>query len=69
MVQKNLTGAQTTISTTRLDEVKLWPFKDLSKTFSKIRGTAGIDAQSDLYAPIPPHKRPSIRDIRLDNPK
>ena len=34
------------------------------KLFSKIQGIAGIDAQSDLYHPIPPHKRPSLRNIQ-----
>ena len=57
-------GAQPTISTIRLGEVKLWPFKDLSQTFRKIRGIAGIDAQSDLY---PPYHHTSGRPFETYN--
>ena len=33
MVQKHVIGAEPTISTIRLHEVKLWPFKDISQNF------------------------------------
>ena len=32
-IQQYLIGVQPTLSTIRRDEVKLWPFKDLSQTF------------------------------------